>query len=282
MDTTPTPRWTKRLLIAAAGFFGGFFAFAVLHNLFYALASLAEGTPILASLLTGLSVATFLVAVMVCPAGVVLCLVAVPVERLTRGRGRVRAVALALIPTAAAVAGYLWFIDLSAISVRERDPAAGLNGGFEVVRAGYPVNWSFYKRPLDDGDAEIALDSTQPVGGAQSLRLRVHRAEPGDGRRDPGLFQVVDAETGRTYRVTCWLRNEGSRIRLEISSEKPESRADGRVVDVIDSGRAAEGEWTELTYRYTVPEGYANIRFEIAALAPGTFWIDDVRIEPEG
>jgi hypothetical protein len=33
-------------------------------------------------------------------------------------------------------------------------------------------------------------------------------------------------------------------------------------------------------YTYTVPAHYSNIRFELNVMAPGTVWVDDVRIEP--
>ena len=44
--------------------------------------------------------------------------------------------------------------------------------------------------------------------------------------------------------------------------------------------RSGDDTWREFVYTYTVPAHYSNIRFELNVMAPGTVWVDDVRIEP--
>ena len=42
------------------------------------------------------------------------------------------------------------------ISVIERSESAGFNGGFEIERAGLPVNWYLYHESIRSGDTEVA------------------------------------------------------------------------------------------------------------------------------
>ncbi len=74
------------------------------------------------------------------------------------------------------------------------------------------------------------------------------------------------------------MKNQGSKISLLIRSEKPKKSpsANRRVLDEKETGTNI---WRQFEYVYTVPETYDNIRFELDVVRPGTFWIDDVRIE---
>lgn len=274
-------RRTKKLLIGAAAFGGGFPLFAVLHNVFYALAGMTD-IGIVGAGLTFLSVASFLIAVFLCPAGVVFCLIAALLDALTGGRTTwPRLFAVIVVSAVAAVAGVVIFGELMSPSTIERDDEAGYNGSFEVVKAELPVNWHVYDRALDDGDAEIVYDTEDPVDGIQSLGLIVHRADPRGGWGSPGLFQDVEAVAGRSYRVSFWLKNRDCRVRLLIDSEKGESHEPRNpIVEIIGPERTGDDVWQRFEYTYTVPENYANIRFEINVLAAGRLWIDDVRIEP--
>jgi len=71
-----TPKQFGRLLLASGL---GFLLFAVLHNVFEALAGMAESIAVLHGLLDGLGVAAFLLAVLVCPAAILVSVVALVV-----------------------------------------------------------------------------------------------------------------------------------------------------------------------------------------------------------
>jgi hypothetical protein len=186
-----------------------------------------------------------------------------------------------LIPVTAAVIAVILLGRSLDLSTTEIDEATGFNGSFEVVKSGLPVNWAVYHRPLRDGKAELAIETSDPIHGARSVKFLVHEADSTGGWRSPGLFQVPDAEEGRTYKVSLWLKNLGCSIRLHITSESVESREPRTpVTEIIGPDRTGEGEWRQFTYTYTVPSHYSNIRFEVNVVAPGTLWIDDVRIEP--
>lgn len=275
-------RRTKRLLIGAAAFLVGIPLFALLHNLFDALSGMTSAVVVLSGVFGFLGVACFMAALFLCPAGATICLVAAVLDRLTTGWGTTpRRILLFLAPAVAAGAAVIYLGASLSPSTRETDETAGFNGSFEVVKSGYPANWNVYHRPLDDGDAELSFDTAEPIDGAQSLKLLVHRAGPGGGWRSPGLFQVTEAQTGRAYRVSFWLKNQGCLIRLVINSETADSREPRSPIrEIIDAETTGDGIWREFVYTYTVPEHYSNIRFELNVLAPGTLWVDDVRIEP--
>lgn len=162
-------------------------------------------------------------------------------------------------------------------SIRELDPSAGFNGGFETVKAGLPVNWYFYYPPLKAGDATIVLDSTDKVEGRQALELVVRRTN-GPGWGSAGFFQVVPAESRRAYRVSFSLKHDGCQARISIYSEKP-TEASSPAIETLSDRDAEPNVWRRFEYVYTVPDTYANIRFQVGVVEPGTLWVDDVRID---
>lgn len=167
-------------------------------------------------------------------------------------------------------------------SVIERDPAAGFNGSYETVRSGLPVNWYVYRAPVEDGSTELSFDRTDVVEGKQSLKFVVHSASPERTFLNPGLFQVVPAKENTTYRVSFWLKSQEATVRVFIRSEKPNVSPPP---DILLLGAAElSNTWQRFEHLYTIPEDHNNLRFELDILAPGTLWLDDVRIEevPEG
>lgn len=60
-------RTAKKFVLFSCASVLGFVIFAILHNVFYALASRAASVGVLQSLLQGLDVAAFLLAVLICP-----------------------------------------------------------------------------------------------------------------------------------------------------------------------------------------------------------------------
>jgi len=279
MNETAPARRTGKLLKWAAASLLGIPIFVLLHNLFYALGGPAGHIPLLSQFLSLLSAASFVLAVVVCPAAMAACLLWALVDRCTTRGTWTQRLLLLTLPLAAVLATSAFgrFLDLSR---RETDPAAGFNGSFEVMKSGYPANWYIHHTPLEKGDATLDFDEADPVDGARSLRIVVKTDKPLAGWRAPGLFQVTDAEEGATYRVSFWLKNEGCDNRLLITSETPESREPRTpITETLGPEQTGEGDWKQFAYDYTVPPHYSNIRFELTVGTPGTVWIDNVRIE---
>jgi len=51
------------------------------------------------------------------------------------------------------------------------DHSVGLNGGFELTAAGYPVNWAFGPNPESIESFRVSIDTTRSVEGSNSLRI---------------------------------------------------------------------------------------------------------------
>ncbi len=171
------------------------------------------------------------------------------------------------------------------------DDSLGYNGSFEIQRAGLPVNWSSSRYPIRNGDAEFTIDTADAVSGEQSLKIVVRRFSD-SSRWKPFLFQVREAEQGKTYAVKFWLKCQGCRVLLEIGNEgkyylfggQPEAEkqdyaAHPRIRKLLDEEEIGNNEWRQFQYHYTVPETDGSIRFELKLMRTGTLWIDDVRIQ---
>ena len=277
MTEPSTKGRTKRLLIGAVAGVLGIAFFVILHNVFYALGAMPRDVALPGRFLGFLGETCFVLALLACPAAAVACLVWALINRLAgRATTMTRLILLGVVPAlTAATAGCFFPQPLLNMSIQEVDEAAGFNGSFEFVKSGYPANWYFSRRQLENGDCEITFDTADKVDGTQSLRFVVRKANPGGGWPSPGLFQSLPAQEGRAYRISFWLKTREAVIRLRICSEALNPSPN----PIIDSINAEDG-WRQFVYTYTVPARHDSIRFEINIIAPGTAWIDNVRIDP--
>ena len=156
------------------------------------------------------------------------------------------------------------------------DESAGMNGGFEVTRSGLPVNWLVYApTTIPQGDYELIIDTVDPKEGKQSLKFLVQECLPTGGWHSPGISQEYSAVPGKTYRVSFWVKNEGSEFRAQIGGV---SAFEGKYHTVVESGELIP-DWKKIEYEYKMPMDFETIRFELNVLKPGSFWIDDIKIE---
>jgi hypothetical protein len=156
-----------------------------------------------------------------------------------------------------------------------QDKNAGMNGGFEYVEKGLPVNWLLYtQKTMGKGDFEISLDSRDFKEGLQSLKFTVRECSDQGDRFSPGLAQEFPANPGETYRISFWAKNQGSEFKVNIRGVNARNRDEGLIIqqtETIDT-------WRLFEYNYRIPENMSKLRFELNVLQPGVFWIDDIRI----
>lgn len=159
------------------------------------------------------------------------------------------------------------------------DKKAGLNGSFEVSKNGLPVNWLMYTpNTIPDADFQILLDKEIFKEGKQSLKFDVKRCSSIGGWKSPGFtneFSEVGKYTGEgRYKLSLWVKNAGTEFVITaggVSAKKGNMIAQIKENEQID-------DWKLLEYEIDVPKD-RWLRMELNILQPGSFWIDDVRIE---
>jgi hypothetical protein len=154
------------------------------------------------------------------------------------------------------------------------DPEAGMNGSFEVVESGIPVNWSFDNNP----DMQVFTDTTRVVDGKRSLKVTVEYDVNGRIPSFRGLR--IPVLSGKNYRISVSVINDGCSFRLnrivQDSSGKTNTRADiiARAVAL-----ASPDTWESYEEILSVvgDESYVILAFLVKG--HGTLWCDDVRVE---
>jgi hypothetical protein len=155
------------------------------------------------------------------------------------------------------------------------DESAGMNGGFEYTNSGLPVNWYFYTpTTVPDSDFEIMIDTSDFPEGKQSLKFIVRNCSPAGGWYSPGFCNQFPADPGGTFRVSFWIKNQGSYFYIKIGGINSSA---GQYKTIVETNEEID-PWRNFEYNYVVPEGMNEIRFEVNILKPGVFWIDDIRI----
>jgi len=70
------------------------------------------------------------------------------------------------------------------------------------------------------------------------------------------------------------IKNTGCRFRIEVGSLKQRIHSKPLLRSKEDIQ-----EWKYFENEYNVPDSVSNVQFVLNILSPGTFWIDDVRME---
>ena len=155
---------------------------------------------------------------------------------------------------------------------------AGMNGSFEVTKSGLPVNWLIYTpRTIPTGDYDLVIDTTEYKDGKQSLKFLVRECSPTIGWRSPGFCNEFKAIPSELYRVSFWVKNDGCEFFVQIGGV---SAHDGKYETIVKSKEKID-TWEHFEYDYKMPpeKKFKRIRFEMNILQPGSFWIDDIKIE---
>ena len=156
------------------------------------------------------------------------------------------------------------------------DKTAGLNGSFEYTKSGLPINWLLYTpKTVPTGDFEIIIDTTEFKDGKQSLKFLVRECSPNGGWYSPGFCNEYEALPGETYRVSFWIKNDGCEFLMKIGGV---GASKGQYETIVKSKETID-TWRLFDHNYTIPQGMNAIRFEMNIVQPGSFWIDDIKIE---
>jgi len=165
------------------------------------------------------------------------------------------------------------------MSEKETDSSAGLNGGFEISKNGLPVNWLMYtNNTVPEADFTIELDKDVFIEGKQSLKFDVKKCTTIGEWHSPGFtnefFDIGKYDGEGIYKISFWIKNNGSTFRVTaggVSAMKGEMKTLIEGNDEID-------DWKLHEYEINVPNN-RWLRMQLNILQPGTFWIDDIKIE---
>lgn len=155
------------------------------------------------------------------------------------------------------------------------DDKAGINGSFEIVKSGLPVNWLLYSpKTVPNSDFDLIVDMNEAHSGKQSLMFLVRECQSTGGWHSPGFGGEWDANPGESYRISLWVKNTGTDYNIKIGSVTGFGGELGH--DVTVSGESHH--WKKLEYEYKIPEKMEKLRLNVNVLKPGKLWIDDVNI----
>ncbi len=160
----------------------------------------------------------------------------------------------------------------------EKDTSVGINGGFEVVKNGIPVNWLVYTpNTVPDGEFTISFDEDDFKEGTQSLKFEVKACSSIGGWKSPGFSNQFDAQKGSTYLLSFWIKNEGAEFQVRAGGVAPMT-GDEKILMISNE---EIDDWKQFEFSVPVREEFDQLRLEVNVLQPGTFWIDDIKIEKE-
>lgn len=127
-------------------------------------------------------------------------------------------------------------------------------------------------------DFDVILDEEISKEGKQSLRFDVRRCSAKGGSRSPGLtneFSQIGKYPGEgRYKVSFWIRNAGTEFAIKAGGV---SATAGDMRTLIREDQNIE-EWQLQEYEIEVAKD-RWLRMELNIYQPGSFWIDDIRIE---
>jgi hypothetical protein len=163
----------------------------------------------------------------------------------------------------------------SPYSTQIRGDDDSMNGGFEIVREGLPVNWYFYTPDnVPVGDFDILTDTALYKEGKQSLKFLVRDCSDVGGWHSPGFFEDFSATAYETYMVSFWVINNGCDFKVRIGSSE---YGKGSHEETIIASKENFNDWRYFEYLFKVR--YDRIRFEVNIYRPGSIWFDDIKIE---
>lgn len=159
----------------------------------------------------------------------------------------------------------------------EHDSSAGFNGSFEKTKHGLPLNWHIYTSEEYQKSYKLIFDNINVKEGNQSLRFEIHKIDTlilYEELIGPGMFSYADAEIGKKYKISFWIKNQGCKFNIHIGNQFFGFNSE----DILETNENFT-VWTYFEYEYTIPESNPGICFGLNFMSPGTFWIDDIRLE---
>lgn len=162
------------------------------------------------------------------------------------------------------------------MSIRVKGDNCKMNGSFETIKKGLPINWYYYApQTVSNSDFDIQIDSTLSKDGKLSLKFQVKECQSTGGWHSPGFFKEFKVIPGETYKVSFWVINHGCTFQVYLQTGM---KGNPGIFETLIRTKETYSEWKYFEYSIQIPNTNDNIRFEANILSPGTIWFDDIRI----
>lgn len=152
-----------------------------------------------------------------------------------------------------------------------------MNGNFEIIKNGLPVNWNYYtsETARDGGDFKIISDSSIFRAGKKSLNFQINSCSSIGGVYSPGFFKEFKVKPGDKYKVSIWVINKGCKFMVDLETGM---KGNPGIIENLVNTQENFPQWKYFECDINIPSANDNLRFEVNILSPGTIWFDDVRI----
>mgnify|MGYP000719235446 CR=1 FL=1 len=131
---------------------------------------------------------------------------------------------------------------------------------------------------VPDADFVVKLDKDIFKEGKQSLRFDVKKCSSTGGWHSPGFtnefFEIDKFEGEGIYKLSFWIKNHGTTFKVSGGGV---AAMEGDMKTLIEGNEEID-DWKLHEYEIDVPKD-RWLRMQLNILQPGTFWIDDIKIE---
>lgn len=180
------------------------------------------------------------------------------------------------------VLAVLWGVTLAAMmlvscgsnELIRSNASAGLNGGFELMQDGYPINWAFGPNPETLPPYQVSVDTARVAEGSKSLRL----VSTQDNQTKAFRSVRVPIGQGQDYRIAFSVINEGCSLRVNRIVMNAWGTTNMRSQIIAQTSETTVA-WVTFEEILTPAEGEALVLLIFLIDGVGTLWCDDVRIE---
>jgi hypothetical protein len=153
------------------------------------------------------------------------------------------------------------------------NPEIGLNGSFETVEGGYPVNWTFFPNPETNASIRVILDSEDVLEGKYSLKLVVQQQDKIPGFRS----RRVAVEAGKRYKLTMSIKAVGCTFRVNRIIQDRMGKKNLRT-KIIANTSTSSGDWQDYDETLDIIKGESYVLLIFLVEGTGEFWSDNIQL----
>ena len=155
----------------------------------------------------------------------------------------------------------------------------GINGDFEEIKNGFPVNWNIHSAPITKGHAKVILDTVDVKSGTYALKIEANKVSRSKKFwNKPGVNKEIRIDPRKKYKLSVWIKNADSEFCIKWITTNEANK------NQIRSKNFIETDITFTTWYYfreiiNTNENEDLLKLEIVIKEPGTIWIDKFVIE---